>query len=302
MPLNLFGTADDPKIFPDIGQKVEGNGGVLMAIREKSADNFVNLADENLHDIQHADDRVVIVPEGATVVDVQVTFAHKAYSKLHDNPGIMEQAVKYQQMHYEYYDKIVKIHDDLVKKGYTVSKELTDIVDRFLILRRSHQSGKIRLQDNRIPIEQCMIEITVAYKRKAGPGTKLSGRSGDKGVVSEVWPTDWMPIDDHGNRTHLIMGGESIPNRTNIGQSYEQFITAMSFQIHKRLLNGEYGNGVEAYAHIMQYIIDMHPSYGNWIAAKHLTETDKMRSLMRWWKKDSTGSSHHSVLKLMMKE
>lgn len=276
IPLNLFGTPDDPKVIPEIGQAVKNNGGILMAIRKKGYENFANLMDESFQKILPADDRVIKVEDGSIVIDIQVYFSPKAYWNIRHKPGTMAQLMHIQEMHYHYYDKVIAAYEKLRNDGCKITANFNDLVTECYSLRKQKRNKSIGIVDKRIPIKNCVVEITVAYKRKINRGDKFAGRAGDKGVVSAVWPDAYMPIDDFGIRADVIMSPDSICNRNNPAQLFEQFYNRLSALMHQRLLDGEFGKGLNAYTHIMDFIKDVHLEYGLEIEKNIITDNDKI--------------------------
>ena len=53
-------------------------------------------------------------------------------------------------------------------------------------------------------VEFIRIKLTWKVIRKAQKGSKIAGRSGNKGVISAVWPKEDMPVDEYGNVADMI--------------------------------------------------------------------------------------------------
>jgi DNA-directed RNA polymerase subunit beta len=65
------------------------------------------------------------------------------------------------------------------------------------------------------------IEVEVAEVRKIQAGDKLSGRHGNKGVISKVLPQEDMPFLEDGTPVDVVLNPLSIASRMNIGQILE---------------------------------------------------------------------------------
>ena len=65
------------------------------------------------------------------------------------------------------------------------------------------------------------IRIYVAEKRKITVGDKMSGRHGNKGVVSRVLPAEDMPFLENGTPLDIVINPLGVPSRMNIGQVLE---------------------------------------------------------------------------------
>lgn len=65
------------------------------------------------------------------------------------------------------------------------------------------------------------IQVEVAELRKIGAGDKLSGRHGNKGVISKVLPEEEMPFLKDGTPIDVILNPLGVASRMNIGQILE---------------------------------------------------------------------------------
>ncbi len=65
------------------------------------------------------------------------------------------------------------------------------------------------------------IRVFVAEKRKITVGDKMSGRHGNKGVVSRVLPAEDMPFLADGTHLDVVLNPLGVPSRMNIGQVLE---------------------------------------------------------------------------------
>src|SRR3989339_804963 len=65
------------------------------------------------------------------------------------------------------------------------------------------------------------IVIEVAQVRNISVGDKLSGRHGNKGVISTVLPEEDMPYTEYGTPIDIILSPLGIPSRMNLGQILE---------------------------------------------------------------------------------
>ncbi len=68
------------------------------------------------------------------------------------------------------------------------------------------------------------IVVTVAQVRNISVGDKLSGRHGNKGVISRILPAADMPYDKDGNPVDIILTPLGVPSRMNLGQILEMHL------------------------------------------------------------------------------
>ena len=66
-----------------------------------------------------------------------------------------------------------------------------------------------------------VVRIYVAQKRKISVGDKMSGRHGNKGVVSKILPQEDMPYMQDGTPIDIVLTPMGVPSRMNLGQVLE---------------------------------------------------------------------------------
>ncbi|WP_435149628.1 DNA-directed RNA polymerase subunit beta [Candidatus Pelagibacter bacterium nBUS_32] len=101
-----------------------------------------------------------------------------------------------------------------LKDQYNKAKQ--DITDRF-----EDKVLKIRSGDDLLPSVMKMVKVFVAIKRRLRPGDKMSGRHGNKGVVSKIVPVEDMPYREDGRPVDIVLNPLGVPSRMNVGQILE---------------------------------------------------------------------------------
>ena len=66
-----------------------------------------------------------------------------------------------------------------------------------------------------------LVQVWVAQRRKVSVGDKMSGRHGNKGVISIVLPEEDMPFLPDGTPVDVILNPLGVPSRMNVGQVLE---------------------------------------------------------------------------------
>ena len=84
------------------------------------------------------------------------------------------------------------------------------------ITRSSREAG-----DDLAPGVNELVRVYIAQKRKVQQGDKLSGRHGNKGVISRVLPIEDMPYLADGTPVDVILNPLGVPSRMNVGQLLE---------------------------------------------------------------------------------
>lgn len=65
------------------------------------------------------------------------------------------------------------------------------------------------------------VRVFIVQKRKISEGDKMSGRHGNKGVISRILPPEDMPYMADGTPVDIMLNPQGIPSRLNIGQVLE---------------------------------------------------------------------------------
>ena len=65
------------------------------------------------------------------------------------------------------------------------------------------------------------VRVYIAQKRKISEGDKMSGRHGNKGVISRILPVQDMPFLPDGTPVDILLNPCGVPSRMNIGQILE---------------------------------------------------------------------------------
>jgi len=81
--------------------------------------------------------------------------------------------------------------------------------------------GKLTKGDELPPGVIKMVKVYIAIKRKLSVGDKMSGRHGNKGVVSRILPVEDMPYMVDGTPVDIVLNPLGVPSRMNVGQILE---------------------------------------------------------------------------------
>ena len=71
-----------------------------------------------------------------------------------------------------------------------------------------------------------VIRVYIAQKRKISVGDKMSGRHGNKGVISRILPIEDMPFMPDGTPVDVVLNPLGVPSRMNLGQVLEVHLGA----------------------------------------------------------------------------
>ncbi|MBI65503.1 MAG: DNA-directed RNA polymerase subunit beta [Candidatus Marinimicrobia bacterium] len=83
---------------------------------------------------------------------------------------------------------------------------------------------KLRIGDELQQGVMKLAKVYIAQKRKISIGDKVSGRHGNKGIVSIIVPEEDMPFMSDGSSVDIILNPLGVPSRMNLGQLYETML------------------------------------------------------------------------------
>ncbi|MBR0287544.1 MAG: DNA-directed RNA polymerase subunit beta, partial [Selenomonadaceae bacterium] len=89
--------------------------------------------------------------------------------------------------------------------------------------------------DEMAPGVNKQVRVYIAQKRKISVGDKMSGRHGNKGVVSEICRQEDMPFLPDGTPVDIVLNPLGVPSRMNIGQVLETHLGMAVRQIAYRI-------------------------------------------------------------------
>ena len=107
-------------------------------------------------------------------------------------------------------DKAREVRDTSLKVPHGSGGRIVNII------RQSRANG-----DELSPGVNELVRVFVAQKRKIQQGDKLSGRHGNKGVISRILPVEDMPYLADGTPIDIILNPLGVPSRMNVGQLLE---------------------------------------------------------------------------------
>lgn len=80
-----------------------------------------------------------------------------------------------------------------------------------------------------------IVRVYIVQKRKISEGDKMSGRHGNKGVISRILPVEDMPFLADGTPIDILLSPMGVPSRMNIGQIFEVHLGLACRKLHMRV-------------------------------------------------------------------
>ena len=223
-PCNIYGDEDNYKGFPDIGEPIVDH--VVVAFRRLINDQILyDMKKSNLMKLAPLDDRIYY-SQGGKIMDIDI-FCNKSIEEI-PKTEMNAQLLKYIINQERFYSEIVEVCQDIIDSGSSYSddigfwyKRAKDMIDQ-----------NYEFFDNKSSFSNIIVEMSVEREEGISVGSKLTGRFGNKGVVSViVRDNESMPYLEDGRRIEVKMNAIGICNRLITGPLYEQAINAASNDI-----------------------------------------------------------------------
>lgn len=180
--LNIYGTADKFKAFPDIGEYTRDDG-LLMMLRDYDDENSILApCDQSIYDVMEPDDifdRGTYVSGRGKVIDIKV---YTSSSYVPDQVSDMDiQVRKYIKANNEFHRKIVdeykRLHRERGSALVVTPAFHRQVVDSLAISSESVDEKVIKLHKKN-PIDVYRVEFVVEFDNIPGEGNKITDISG----------------------------------------------------------------------------------------------------------------------------
>lgn len=78
-----------------------------------------------------------------------------------------------------------------------------------------------------------LAKVYIAVKRKLKVGDKMSGRHGNKGIVTKIVRQEDMPFLEDGTPVDIVLNPLGVPSRMNLGQIYESVLGWVGMELDR---------------------------------------------------------------------
>lgn len=226
--VDIYGDGKQYQGFPDIGQS---SSNVLCARRRiQSRQLLFDIKSDNLKRIDANADTVFYCK--GTVVDIDI-YCNKTMEELEENK-VNAQLIKYLRLQNQYYERILEVTTEILESGSKYSSEITYLHQRAKEILDPEVKWK---EDQSKAFSNMVIEFLVSRNVGLEVGQKITGRYGNKGVISQVRPDNEMPIKENGERIDVIFNALGVVNRLNSQQLFEQSITFIMSRVRERMFD-----------------------------------------------------------------
>ena len=243
IPLNIYGDDKVYKIMPDIGEDIK-DANLMTTRKEKKEESYYTQSVDRLRKPIMSDELTQV---HGKVIDVDIYC---------NNPEILDNHY-YAQLKM-YYNELHRMSNEIVQallpyaaQNYEMTYDLQKLFANAKRVMNNDQYIEKR------PFSNIILNITVLEEKQMGPGDKASNRYGGKGVISDIWPKQFMPRFKNGNGEYeyvdVIFNSSTMINRENAGQTFELSLTHIGNEIIYRIMRDKV-TLEEAYNMIYTYI------------------------------------------------
>lgn len=224
---NIYGDKEQYKCFPDIGESIKDK---MVCVTRRLHNNqlLYHLKSSNLRNIDFSSD----VPyfNNGKIVDIKV-YCNKTREEMLDNQ-FNRQILKYLDQQTSYNQKINDRCLQIIESGSKYSDDISFLYKKSLDTLDPNYKWK---EDDNSVFSNIKIEFLVAREVGLSVGQKITGRYGNKGVISKIVPDEEMPFLETGERIDVIFNTLGVINRVNSFQLIEQSITFTSNRTVERM-------------------------------------------------------------------
>lgn len=220
---NLYGTTKEYKGFPNIGEKIKNK--ILCVKRRIINDQLLyDLKKSNLMESSPFNDKHYY--SNGRVIDVEI-YCNRPLEEL-ETAEYNTQFIKYLENQTRYYQEIYDFTSQIIESGCEYCDDIGFLHSR----SKNILDPNFKWKDQENVFSNIILEITVEQEVGLGTGYKITGRYGNKGVISKVLGSDSKVIEDtdmpyfiqaDGTRKYVdvIFNTLGVINRLNSAQMFE---------------------------------------------------------------------------------
>jgi DNA-directed RNA polymerase beta subunit len=129
----------------------------------------------------------------------------------------------------------IRFKNTSFKAGIGVKGRVIDCIIPWRPDRSAGGGDSLRLprSSHRQTRKSAPIQIFLAHKKRIQLGDKMSGRHGNKGIVSLILPPHDMPYTQDGKPIDVVLNPLGVPSRMNVGQVLESLLGLVSAASHE---------------------------------------------------------------------
>lgn len=222
--LNWYGDDDHYQGIPRIGEKTRKD--IIAVVRRvDNAKAPYTLKKKRLRHIERGSDRRYFGKGRVIDIDIRYNGDEDHMPEAGANKMIRDLYHQQQEYYHKLYDYMKDIIDDAENKGYTYTDEFSmycaeafKYIDAMTYFTDSNDNVFGNMQ----------IIVHLMDDEKLNVGSKLVGRSGNKGVISHILPPEESWFMEDGTPIHLVVAALGIVGRLNPAQLNEFSVNELS--------------------------------------------------------------------------
>jgi DNA-directed RNA polymerase beta subunit len=230
--VNLYGDENEYKAFPDIGEEIRN--GMLCARRRIV--NTTMLSSLNNAALRRRSSTDTTIYAKGVISDIYV-YSNRDTNEFID-PSV-SQLKSYLDRQKEYDTSLESVLAEAQAEG-----KLTDDAAYYYTRSKDSLDENIDWKSENA-FDNVIIKFTITYEKRCTKGSKITNRSGNKGVVGLILPDDQMPETADGRRADVCMNPLGIINRLSWSTLYELELTAIAEDIRSKNCNKTYEEKLE---------------------------------------------------------
>lgn len=225
--VNIFGDEDNYKAFPDVGEKTKNK--ILCVKRRLNRD-------QRLFDMKSANTRRILNSDANTYIDGEVVdidiFCNKPIDEI-PNTSFNRQLIQYIEMSKKFYGAVAEYTQTLIDAD---PSKCSEDIKHWNSRAKDLTAENVKFRDeNASAFSHIVMYVTVKRVVGLSKGQKLTGRHGNKGVISKILPDYLMPHTETGEIVHIIFNSLGAYNRLTISPLFEQSITFITSRVVNRM-------------------------------------------------------------------
>ena len=224
--LNIYGNKNEYNHLPDLGSVISDK--MVVTRRQFNNQLLFDFKDSTLREILESDS-IYYIDKNVKVIDIDI---YNNNEERIDSP-FYDQINEYLDAQNEYYQEIYNTCAEIMESGFKYSGDIEYLYKRageMLDTKKKWKSAKDNVFGNmEIHITICRENVPVAK------GSKITGRFGNKSVISVIREDDEMPYTKDGRRVDLLINLLAIINRTTAMVLFEMFMNGSSYQVRQKM-------------------------------------------------------------------
>ncbi|UYE93451.1 RNA polymerase beta subunit [Shewanella phage FishSpeaker] len=292
IPVMCYGTPENPRPFPERGERVRSDG-VVMAFRKRTPGMALStLTKKALREVDYNNDLLFRVNSlDCEVVSIEVLSDRiKNSANNRRNEYIEQDHTKilsmYERQANNFNLEIIYWYEEKLRRS-SGEVDITHDLNRFIVYAYQNYTNdpnkrgeggvnKLRRRIKLTPIEDWYVHITLRERVKGKVRFKLSGLNGDKGIIVQIRPSEEAPTYSDGTRADICINNTPAFRRQIYSMLVTSAINFINMKEHKIVIGLYQQDKIEeAYEHLITFYETVSPEFAAICRNVHCTDEYK---------------------------